>query len=124
MSRIAVIAVLILACSIDANADTATFSCNYVFYNDVEGRHAVKSEFKLTFVIDRENGKAYMVGNNGSSEVEVVFNSDGITFVEITGTGNVMTTTITKNNATVHSRNSIMFGDLLASQYFGTCLAS
>lgn len=106
----------------DAKAGTITFTCIYEFYNDNKGgKHSIDNEFKLSFVIDEDNGKAYMVGNNGSNEVTPISGSDGISFIEVTDAGNVMTTSIVKSGATVHSRNTIMFGDIIASQYFGTC---
>ena len=105
-----------------ALADTTTFVCDYKTSSDPEdGLQKVTNPFILTFVIDNENDKAYMVGNNGSEEVTIIPNSDGLTFIGITETGNVMATTIVKSGATVHSRNSVMFGDLIPSQFYGQC---
>ncbi|GLO63828.1 hypothetical protein MACH09_43360 [Vibrio sp. MACH09] len=48
---------------------------------------------------------------------------DQITFVEITGVKNVMTTTMAFDNGkSVHSRNTVSFGDLIPSQYYGSCV--
>ena len=42
-------------------------------------------------------------------------------FIEFTGSGNVVTTTITEKGVSVHSRNSVVFGKLIPSQYYRTC---
>jgi hypothetical protein len=104
-----------------ANADTVTINCDYRYYSDKDGHYPVDGEFKLTFLYDKENDQAYIMGNNGSSRVTHFRQSDSMSFVEVTGTGNVMTTTIAEDLSSVHSRNSVMFGKLLASQYYGSC---
>jgi hypothetical protein len=104
-----------------ARADTTTFECDYKTYGDDKGLHKVKAPFRLTFLIDTSARKAYIIGNVGSSEVSLVPNADGLTLVEITGSGNVMTTAITSKGKSVHSRGSIMSGDLIPSQYYGSC---
>jgi hypothetical protein len=49
---------------------------------------------------------------------------EGITFIEITGGGNVMTTTIDQKMVSAHSRNTVVLGgDLLPSQYYGKCVS-
>ena len=76
----------------------------------------------LNFLIDPSVKKAYMMANNGASEVIVIPNDDAaVSFIEVTKSGNVMTTTITDKGRAVHSRNSVMRGDLNPSQYLGTC---
>ena len=44
-----------------------------------------------------------------------------VSFVEITGAGNVVTTTVTEKGVCVHSHNSVIFGKLVPSQYYGSC---
>lgn len=119
-------AVLIAACvsvgaSNLARGDTTTFECDYKIYGDDKGLHKVEAPFRLTFLIDTSSKKAYIIGNVGSSEVSLVPNADGLTLVEITGSGNVMTTVITSKGKSVHSRGGILFGDLVPSQYYGSC---
>jgi hypothetical protein len=63
------------------------------------------------------------MGNNGSAEVKVIQNLGGISFVEVTTSGNVMVTTITKSGDAVHSRNAVMQAQLIPSQYYGRCVA-
>ncbi len=118
-----VLLVLVLAISSAASAETLTLVCDYKTIADNEdGLQPVKKPFVLTFLMDRETEKAYMIGNNGSVEVELVVNAgDGLTFIETTVSGNVMTTTIIETGESVHSRNSILLGELIPSQYYGTC---
>ena len=120
MSNI-VVALVLLALPPLLFAETSTYYCDYPSYSDQEGNHPVKTEFVLTFLIDLDAGKAYMVGNNGSEEVNVLAGDDYVSFIEVTATGNVMTTAITSDGTSVHSRNSIILGDLIPSQYYGTC---
>jgi hypothetical protein len=78
--------------------------------------------FELRFVSDPKTKKAYMLGNNGSSEVTLIGNSGGgVTFIEVTDSGNVMVTTIASSGEAVHSRNGIISGELIPSQYYGKC---
>lgn len=105
----------------NANADTLTFVCDYKNYSNEKGAHKAEADFRLTFVVDGEAKKSYLVGNNGSSEVTLIKNADGVSFLEVTDVGNVMVTTIADNMKTVHSRNGIISGDLIPSQYYGSC---
>ncbi|WP_241211645.1 hypothetical protein [Vibrio sinaloensis] len=83
-----------------------------------------KSDFILRYLIDPDVDKVYVLGNNGSNEVVKVSGNDHVSFLEATGTGNVMVTTITNKMDTVHSRNTVGFGgDLIPSQYYGKCTA-
>ena len=104
-----------------ARAETTTFECDYKTYGDSKGLHKVEEPFRLTFLIDTSSKKAYLIGNVGSSEISLVPNTEGLTLVEITDSGNVMTTAITSKGKSVHSRGSIVFNDLVPSQYYGSC---
>ena len=78
----------------------------------------------LNFVLDFKNDKYVTFGNNGRNNLNFVGNDSGFTLIEITGTGNVMTTTVdTVAGAlwAVHSRNTIVFDSLIAQQYYGQC---
>lgn len=107
-------------------AETHTFECFYPKQSGYsEGKAWIKKgEFKITFLVDESAQKSYIIGNNGSNEVIHIMNDGGMTFVEVTGTGNVMTTTIASNLNSVHSRNTIMSlmnVELIPSQYYGSC---
>lgn len=104
-----------------AFASTNTFECIYKTYSDEEGNHKVKDNFAMSFLVDPTAKKAYMLGNLGSTEVKLIPNTDGLTFVEVTGTGNVMVTVISDDGRSVHSRNGIVLGEIVPSQYYGRC---
>ena len=105
---------------------TATIICDFNRWSNAEGWHLVSPEFVLTFIIDEDTDKAYMVGNNGSNAVVPIYGNSAITFLEVTDTKNVMTTTVaipkTGKIKAVHSRNTVVREDILPSQYYGTCI--
>jgi len=118
MQVLLVISILIFSCL--SHAETINFKCNFDKYADPSG--VKKGKFDLQFIIDTESKKSYMVGNNGSSEVHSLMNDDGgVSFLEVTGSGNIMSTSIVTTGEAVHSRNTIMFGKLTPSQYYGNC---
>jgi hypothetical protein len=115
------VAVLMVGGVTIAKAETTTYECDYPTYSDEKGLHKVKAPFRLTFLLDASTKKAYLIGNAGSAEVSLIQNSPGLTLVEITGSGNAMVTAITSEGASVHSRSSIILGELVPSQYYGQC---
>ena len=103
-------------------ANTSTYICNYESYSDQDGNHKVTKPFELTFIYDKDANKSYMVGSNGSTDLTHVPSTKQISFIEVTATGNLMTTAIDSKLHSVHSRNSVMFGEMLPSQYYGKCV--
>lgn len=100
---------------------TQTYECKFTNYSDQKGNST--ENLNLTFIIDKASGKSYMVGNNGSGPVEHIDRGLGVSFVEITLLGNVMSTTIDTKMNSVHSRNTVAFsGELIPSQYYGSCV--
>ena len=62
-----------------------------------------------------------MEGNAGISSVVLTDGYDGLTFLEFIPSGAVQSTTVARNGVAVHSRHSLMFGDLIPTQYYGRC---
>ncbi|PSV10468.1 hypothetical protein [Photobacterium leiognathi] len=118
-----ILPVILLLMSASSFSSTSTIKCIYKSYSDAEGSHKVKKDLVLSFLLDSDNNKSYVLGNNGSNEVVKIVGTGHVTFLESTSSGNVMTTTITDNMKTVHSRNSVLFGKLIPSQYYGECEA-
>ena len=81
-----------LAASFAAQGATTSYTCEFTLEATPKGLSKQPKPFELRFVVDTGTKKAYLVGNAGSSEVEIVPNTDGISFVEITRSGNVMVT--------------------------------
>lgn len=115
------IAALLLLLPVLVAAEPTTYLCEYNLYSDKDGHYKVKDKFALTFIIDRDSGKSYLLGNNGSTEVTIMESGNRLAFLEVTATGNLMTTAIDSKLNSVHSRNTVMFGELLPSQYYGKC---
>jgi hypothetical protein len=113
---------LVMFFSVNALSETITYECQFINFSDSKGNHKEKKPFALTYLIDGDTKKAYLLGNAGSSEVIPIVGDGQISFIEVTVTGNVMTTTIVGGLHAVHSRNSAMLGQLLASQYYGSCI--
>jgi hypothetical protein len=86
----------------------------------VDGLQPAK-DFVLEFNRDTVTGDAFMIGNNGLTEVFTIEGEEGVTFLERLLSGTVQTTTIANSNIAVHSRHTIISGDLVPSQYYGTC---
>ena len=102
------------------NAETTNLRCIYKSYSNMQGNH--KDSLELNFIIDNEAQESYLLGNNGSAKVVKINGAEGITFIEVTGAGNVMMTAITSESLdSVHSRHSILMGKMIPSQYYGRC---
>jgi hypothetical protein len=99
-----------------------TYTCHYQSYSDKKGNHKMPEDFKLVFVVDTEKEKAKTIGSKGSFDVEMLYSpSGGMTFIEMIDGGKVLTTSIDSSGKSVHSRNIIVEGEILPSQYYGTC---
>jgi len=106
--------------SLNVNAEVFSYYCSYPNYSDKDGSSKSDS-FNLEFRYDTVTEDAFMVGNNGLSKVGAIKKNEGITFLELLSTGAVQTTTIANNNKSVHSRHTLLWGDLMPSQYYGQC---
>jgi len=86
-----------------------------------------KEEFILHFdSIDRKNGTARMIGNEGAEDVTLVGMPFNLTIIERTGFGNFTFTTIygdyqDDSFTAVHSRHMDLPGGPRSSQFHGTC---
>ncbi len=104
-----------------AHGATTSYTCKFSVEATARGLSKQDSPFELRFVVDTKTNKSYLLGNAGSSEVKLIPNTGGISFVEITTSGNVMVTAVTNSGEAVHSRNGIMFKELVPSQFYGKC---
>jgi hypothetical protein len=107
---------------IPARCDTMTYTCHYQSYSDKKGNHKMAEDFKLVFAVDSAKETAKTVGSKGSFDVELLYSpTGGMTFIEMIDGGKVLTTTIDPSGKSVHSRNIIVEGEILPSQYYGNC---
>jgi len=99
-----------------------TLVCDFPKYHSQdETRLQTATGFGLTFQYDPITREAFMEGNNGIAGVALTNGYDGVTFLEFLPTGAVQSTTVAKSGAAVHSRHTLMLGDLVPTQYYGTC---
>jgi len=113
---------LFLLMPVAAFAGVKEFACDYSSYSDLEGVHELESVYEVVFKVDEDAGKSVRLSENGNNEVNVVYFGAEITFLEVTKTGNVESTLIAKNLNSVHTRNTVMMGDISPMQYYGTCV--
>ena len=78
--------------------------------------------------IDIKQGKARIIGNQGASDIILIGSPSGITFIETTGIGNMIFTTVfpyykpgTDQFCAVMSRHMNLITGALPSQFYGTC---
>lgn len=113
---------LALATSLSFGAPTS-FVCTFPAVATPAGLKKEAKPFELRFMADSDTEKTYILGNNGANEVMPIKNKDsGTSYIEITGSGNVMVTAITASGEAVHSRNTILSSGLVPSQYYGKCV--
>jgi hypothetical protein len=85
------------------------------------------NKMELTFAaLNPTQGTAQLVGNVGASNVSLIDGAAGISFVEVTPTGNITLTTVytTEVNGrfvAVHSRHMGAADRPMVSQIFGSC---
>ncbi|MEY3090054.1 MAG: hypothetical protein RL113_370 [Pseudomonadota bacterium] len=120
---------LLLATTLFAYNDDLdnTFTCEFTQVATEKGNHT-SEPLRFTVVTHDANG-TYTLKSNGSSIFmgNTIKGSAGMTFVQVTKMGNITTTTMTQTppldgeQKAVHSRNVIVDGKLIASQYYGNC---
>jgi len=119
--------------------EAKSFKCNFengyfAFWENGKLKSEItKDPLSLIFdSIDYTNSTARLIGNQGSSDIIVTFTVGGVTFIEKTGSGSFISTTINfprvndKNLIdqyfAVHSRHiATILGAPMSSQYYGQC---
>ena len=79
--------------------------------------------------IDLEKGTARIIGNQGAEDILSILTLAGISFVETTGLGNMILTTVffeytdknSKQYKMVQSRHVSLMSNAFPSQYYGNC---
>ena len=113
---------LILISFLPSYGFAETLVCEFSRYHSPdEARLQTATGFEMTFRYDPITREAFMEGNGGISSVLLVNSYEGLSFLEILSTGAVQSTTVAMNGVAVHSRHSLILGDLVPSQYYGIC---
>jgi hypothetical protein len=137
MKTVAIMGVVLLAGSPSEiyAAEPMAFVCSFTegVIADVQARWAAKPTtdvMNYTFAgLDPAMSSAQVIGNAGAATVHLIKGAHTWNFIEVTGVGNVMTTTVFKsadgrNHPAVHSRHTALSdGEPLPSQYRGMCEA-
>ena len=109
-----------LLCAAPAAAEVVTYQCIFEYRIDADGR--ADELMPLEFKIDTLNRRAFMEGNVGIVDVEIHVGESAFSFVERVDSGAIQTTTITADGLAVHSRNTVILGEIVAAQHFGRCV--
>jgi len=102
-----------------ATAEVMTWQCQFEYRIDENGKAA--EAMPLMFKIDTVSQRAFMEGNAGFVDVEIHIGDNAFSFTEKVASGAIQTTTITADGLAVHSRNTVMLGEIVAAQHFGRC---
>lgn len=121
---ITMLSALLSLAPIHALCGSATYTCYYQTYADDKGVHKPEDDLKLVFLVDSSNETAKMVSGDGRTDagVDMIYSpSGGMAFIEKKSGADVLTTSIDKRGRSVHSRNSIVDGQISPAQYYGRC---
>lgn len=138
--RLALPALLLLAPSAGAQGTvTATYRCSFAHAATVTDRAWATERPRietgptegLDVIFDRvdvRKGTARMIGNAGAEDITVQGASGLLHFLEVTSSGNLVTTTLFLTSRresgevrAVMSRHMLMIGTVIVSQNYGTC---
>lgn len=120
MKNLSIVTLILSLMSADmVSAEVITYECSFPRYEGPNGGGT--EDFGFTIQLDTVTEDAYIVGSEGLARLAHIQGVFGRSFIEFSETGNVMVTTLTNSGEAVHSRNSILLGDLIPSQYYGKC---
>jgi len=123
MKNIMLVILMLFCMPMLAYSEAQTIICNYSSYSDDNGTYKLKEKLVLTFIVDKIKNVAHIRGIEGTDRVAMIPSAvgRGISFIEITAAGNVMTTTIDSIGESVHSRNIIINGKIAPTHCYGEC---
>ena len=115
------------AADIQTGKPALVFDCTFTTSYDVTYAKLIDETMNMKYMIMKHDGQAYMVGNNGSSELIMHHGFYAVSFAEFSAAGIIQSTSIyTKDGApypytAIHSRHSISPTGPIFSQWYGTC---
>lgn len=116
--------VISAAYSITTLAGSKEYRCNFdTYFSPPDGIKPLE-DFSMSFYVDTVTGDAFLRGNVGVTQVQVIEHRlGGLNFVEITPAGTIQVTAFDNKGKAAHSRHTRMLdGELLPSQYYGKCV--
>jgi len=111
---------IVLCSAMPATSAVITYECQFDYRIDLDGK--TEEPFPLTFKIDTTSHRAFMEGNVGIVDVEFFVGDEALSFIEKVASGAIQTTTIARDGWAVHSRNTVLLGEIIAAQHFGCCV--
>jgi hypothetical protein len=123
MKILTCILILVASGSISLAQGLTTITCDFYTVASPEGLEEADTGFKgLKFVFKLGDSNGVMLGNAGETPVLVTTTDDSVTFIQLTPI--VTTTTIElKTLKAVHSRNTVLAGQLMPTQYYGKAVS-
>jgi hypothetical protein len=129
------LALVVLLHGESSHAKTYSFSCQYEYahtgvYENGEYKYDTGKNFSFTITLDTETNKAYLTGNNGSVEVQPIYNAEQVSFLQVSGSELVVFTTLTTITwvaekdgkfLSVHSRQNRIGSSFGGEQHYGFC---
>ena len=115
----------------NARSLKCTFSTG--MYADWKGGRLTTTRVNEEFILHFDNiatkeGRARLIGNQGASDIAVMLTPSGLTFVEVTPSGNHNFTTVfsaykkgSQEFIAVTSRHILLMDDPFPSQFHGSC---
>ncbi|MGI9227380.1 MAG: hypothetical protein ACR2PU_01175 [Gammaproteobacteria bacterium] len=115
------ITILVLLSLQTAKSETISITCDYNKFASIQSVENAIEIFRLSFSVNKDTSEAQVMRKNGISDVQLLPTGGGFTFIEVNERGNVLTTTVDIHGKSAHSRNTILDGELIPSQFYGTC---
>lgn len=103
-------------------AEAVQITCVFDRYVSPDGKlenHQIEIDF--IFNINPISYEGLVVGSD-TFPVQVIPGSESVSFIEETLTGAIQSTTVLMpSGSAVHSRHTVIFGEIVPTQYYGSC---
>lgn len=109
-----------------AKVKHTTFTCEFTTYATEKGSFS-DDVMRFSLVTNDNNSTYLRKGNKEDFRGKIIKGDKGLSFVEVSKRGNITIITMSslslgdEDHKTVYSSNRLLDGELLASQYYGTC---
>ncbi len=103
-----------------------TFTCEFTTYATEKGTFS-DDVMRFTLVTNDNNNTYIRKGSSDEFRGKIIKGDKGFSFVEVSKRGSITITTMSSlssgedEHKTAHSNNRLLDGQLLASQYYGSC---
>lgn len=118
--------VLLSVFGVAAKVKHTTFTCEFTTYATEKGSFS-DDVMRFSLVTNDNNSTYLRKGNKEDFRGKIIKGDKGFSFVEVSKRGNITITTMSNlssaedEHKAAQSSNRLLDGELLASQYYGTC---